>query len=269
MNHDAFIRRIEAGIPYYTCSALEKISGMHHGFSTRHGRAGSSSEFSFDLGQAPWSISEMTRENRRRFISALHLEEMALATRRQVHSDKFIIIREKCDQGNPSEADALITQVRKVALAVMVADCLPILMADPVTRVIAAVHAGWRGILARIVEATISGMKNSFGVRESDLIVAIGPGIRSCCFEVGRDVFDLFEKTFRGTSLAKPHPDHPEKWLLDLRAALDIQLSSSGINKTSIYDLGACTCCNTKEFFSYRREGARAGRMMAVIAMDS
>jgi polyphenol oxidase len=269
MNHDAFIRRQKAGIPYFACSALENISGLHHGFSTRHGGVSSISESSFDLGQAPWAVTEITRDNRRRFISALHLEEMALATLHQVHSGNFIIIREKNGQGNPSEGDALITQVKKVALAVMVADCLPVLVADPVARVIAAIHAGWKGILAHVVEETIAGMKNSLGVRESDLIVAIGPGIRTCCFEVGREVVDLFKKYYCGESFAKPHPDHPEKWLLDLRAALDVQFAASGINKKNVHDLEACTCCNTEEFFSYRSEGARAGRMMAIIAMDS
>jgi polyphenol oxidase len=269
MNHDAFVRQNEAGIPHYTCEALENIEGLRHGFSTRHGGAGSTAESSFDLGHAPWDASEITRDNRRRFLSALHLEDMNLATLNQIHSDRFIIIRENCGQGNLLEGDALVTRMKGVALAVLVADCLPVLVADPVTRVIAAIHAGWKGILARIVEKTIAGMRHSFGVAASDLIVAIGPGIRSCCFEVDRAVVDLFEKTCCTESMAKPHPDHDGKWLLDLRAALDVQFSGSGINQKNIFDVDACTCCNTREFFSYRGEGARAGRMMAVIALDS
>jgi len=269
MNHDAFVRRKEAGIPYYSCRAFENIKGLRHGFSTRRGAVSPMSESAFDLGQAPWAISDITRNHRRRFISALHLDDMTLATLRQVHSGKFIIIKEKSDQGNPLEGDALLTREKKIALAVMVADCLPVLAADPVAGVIAAIHAGWRGILARVVEEAIAGLKNTFGVRESDLHIAIGPGIRACCFEVGREVVDLFEQNYGGHSFAKPHPDHPEKWLLDLRAAMDVQLADCGINNKNIYDLAACTCCNTGEFFSYRAEGACAGRMMAVIAMDS
>jgi polyphenol oxidase len=269
MNHDAFIRRKEGGIPYYACRALENIGGLRHGFSTRHGGVSPAAESSFDLGQAPLAISGTTRDNRRRFISALHVEGMNLTTLRQAHSDKFIIIREKRGQGNPLEGDALVTNVKKAALAVVIADCFPILVADPVTRVIAAIHAGWRGILARIVEKTIAGMRHSYGIRESDLIIAIGPGIRSCCFEVGHEVIELFEKDYSGESFAKPHSDHPGKWLLDLRAALDAQFSSRGINKENVYDLEICTCCNTQEFFSHRSEGNRAGRMMAVIALDA
>ena len=269
MNHDAFIRREESGIPYYACRALENISGLHHGFSTRHSGVGHGVESSFDLGQSPRDASKSTCDYRRRFLSALHLDNMNLATLRQVHSDRFIIIKEKGHQGNPPAGDALVTRVKEIALAVMVADCLPILVVDPVSRVIAAIHAGWRGILARIAEETIAEMMRSFGAKESNLVVALGPGIRSCCFEVGRDVVEMFEKTFSGESFAKPHPDHPAKWLMDLRAALDVQFRGSGIHKKNIHDLEACTCCNTKEFFSHRAEGARTGRMMAVIAMDS
>lgn len=262
MNHDAFIRRKEAEIPYYVCKDLQNINGLYHGFSTRHGGANPVAESFFDLGEA-------ARDNRRRFLSALHLADMNLITLRQIHSGKFIIIREKCSQGIPTEGDALVTQVKNVALAVMVADCLPVLVADPVTRVSAAIHAGWKGILAGIFEKTIAGMRHSFGVRESDLIVAIGPGIRSCCFEVGSDVVDLFDKAYPAHPLAIPHPVHRGKWLLDLRAALNVQFSSSNIHKEKIFDLETCTCCNTQEFFSYRCEGYSAGRMMAVIGMDS
>jgi polyphenol oxidase len=269
MNCDHFIRRTNSGIPYYTCKAFDDVIGLHHGFTTRHGGAEHAAESFFDLGQGNGSTYRLTSDNRRSFMSALHLGDMNLVTLRQVHSGRFIIISEKCNQGNPSEGDALITRMKNVALAVLVADCLPVLVVDPVTRVIAAIHAGWKGILARIVENTVAGMRQSFGSAGSDLMVAIGPGIRSCCFEVGQEVISLFEQTYPIESLANPHQHHPGKWFLDLRAALNFQFSSAGIKGTNIFDMGTCTRCNTQEFFSYRGEGASSGRMLGIIAMDS
>jgi hypothetical protein len=109
-------------------------------------------------------------------------------------------------------------------------------------------------------------MQRAFGSEPSQLIAAVGPGIRACCYEVGNDVAGLFEKEYPECRRPSPVKDRRDKYLLDLGKALDLQMNLAGIPPENRHDLGACTCCNTREFFSHRAEGPAAGRMMSVIA---
>jgi YfiH family protein len=265
MNTMDFVKREGSGIPYYSCLALESVSGLRHGFSTRHGGIEHLSETSLNLGYVSWDNRKRVKENRQRFLAALNLESANLTALQQIHSDRFIIITESRNQENPPEGDALLTQIPGVALAVQMADCLPVLMVDPVNYAIAAIHAGWRGILTRIVQKAIHGMQKHFNADPDRILVAIGPGIRSCCFEVGAEVVRLFDEEYIGIQFGKPACDRPGKHLLDLRQALDIQFDAAGIMPHNVYDLRACTCCTRDEFFSFRSEGVRCGRMMSVI----
>jgi hypothetical protein len=247
MRGEGFVVRKFRGIPYYSCRAFENLPQLCHGFGTRQG------------GGSP--------ESSRRFLSALHLEEARLTMLRQVHSNRVYIIEDNSRQWNRSEGDALSTRMENVALAVAVADCFPVLIADPVGKAVAAVHSGWRGTLSGVLLRTIREMQQAFRSNPATLLVAIGPGIRACCFEVGSEVAGLFEKEYPGARLAQPANARPGKYLLDLASALDMQLDLAGVLPGNRYDLGACTCCNTREFFSYRAEGPAAGRMMAVIGL--
>jgi copper oxidase (laccase) domain-containing protein len=112
-------------------------------------------------------------------------------------------------------------------------------------------------------------MQRAFNSNPSQLLIAIGPGIRACCFEVGPEVADRFNGEYPGRHPAMPAPSRPGKYLLDLRQALDIQMDLAGVAHEHRYDLNVCTCCNTQDFFSYRAEGNAAGRMMAAIGMTS
>jgi len=198
----------------------------------------------------------------------LHLEDAHLATLSQVHSDRLHILDENTplENGRP-EADALATRRGGTAIAVQVADCFPILVTDARRRIVAAIHAGWRGILARIFEKTVAGLRVAFGTDPVDLMVAIGPGIRSCCFEVGPEVVEKFKEEYPRVQLSRPHPTRRRKYFLDLMQALQIQFEAIGLNRDNIFDQGDCTCCSAGEFFSYRREGPRSGRMMGLIAL--
>jgi YfiH family protein len=266
MQTNGFIQRQAAGIPYYACTALEQDSGLRHAFSTRCGGVSPAPEGALNLGHVPWDSRANVEENRRRFLSALSLAPDCLTTVAQIHSAEFHIIKTTADQWNPNtRGDALVTAEQGVALAVQVADCFPVLISDPHTGAIAAVHAGWRGTLARILRRTLEGMQRSLGVDPDNVIVAYGPGIRSCCLEVGSEVTSMYEAEFPGHRLCVPHPDRPEKHLLDLPQALNIQLSEAGVPLANVFDLGLCTRCHPEEFFSYRAEGRRAGRMMGLI----
>lgn len=269
MRRDGFVLREVRGIPYYSCRAFEELPNLCHGFSTRRGGAPAPGEHSLNLSYNSWDSPERVNENRRRLLCALNLKEAHLATLRQVHSNRVHIIRDIPAQWNPSEGDALVAQLENAALAVQVADCLPVLIADPATKAVAAVHSGWRGILAHILPVTVREMQRTFGADPANLLAAVGPGIRACCFEVGPEVAELFNREFPGGRLSVPAGASPGKHLLDLCKALEMELDEAGIKPENRYDSGLCTRCNTKEFFSYRAEGTRSGRMMAVIGRSS
>jgi YfiH family protein len=211
---------------------------------------------------------ERVQENRRRFMSALHLEQASLTTLRQVHSNRVHIIEDSSGQWNQSEGDALITLVENIALAVQVADCVPLLIADPARHAVGAVHSGWRGTLSRILLQTIREMQRAFQSDPAQLCISVGPGIRECCFEVGSEVAALFDEEYPGCGLATPLDAWKGKFRVDLCRALNIQLDLAGVPPENRFDLGACTCCKTDEFFSYRAEGPASGRMLAVIGWN-
>ncbi len=265
MRDNGFVRRMADGVAVYACCAFEDIAGLRHGFSTRHGGVSTPPEGALNLGHVPWDTAEHVRENRRRFCAALGLGPARLLTLRQIHSDRTHILREISDHWNPPEGDAISTDQAGAALAVQTADCFPVLLADRETRVVACVHSGWKGTLAQLVSKTIGAMHRAFAIDITKLLVAVGPGIRSCCYEVGEEVAELYRGGYPGADLLLKHAERPGKYLLDLPAALHRQFAGAGIPAGNIHDLGACTRCRVDEFFSYRAEGLRAGRMMAVI----
>jgi YfiH family protein len=173
------------------------------------------------------------------------------------------------------DADALVTRDPAHAVAVRAADCAPILLADQATGAVAAVHAGWRGTAAGIVGATVAAMTREYGSRPGDLIAAIGPSIRPCCYEVGSELVDAFA--------AAGHPRHlvdrwfqvrdpgsgvrdPKKGLfLDVAGANRDQLLLAGLADERIYDCGLCTAMHPDVLTSYRIEKEKAGRLAGVI----
>ncbi|MBN2241073.1 MAG: peptidoglycan editing factor PgeF [Acidobacteria bacterium] len=265
MPESAFTLNQSRGLPFYSCRAFEELPGLRHGFSTRTGDGDNRPSRPFNLGYTEWDTAGRVDRNRRRFLSALSLPENPLFTLRQVHSNRVHIIKEMPAFWNPPEGDALLTRIEGVSIAVQSADCLPLLIADPQTNAVAAVHSGWRGTLLQIAAGTILSMKEVFRSDPKCLLVAMGPGIRSCCYEVGPEVFYLFDQKHPGAGLAVAASGHPGKFHLDLAKALKIELRAAGVEPQNIYDIGLCTCCNTDIFFSHRAEGARSGRMLAVI----
>ncbi len=263
---DGFALHSAGGVSWYSCLALDGLS-TPHGFSTRAVSGKSPHGDSLNLGFLPWDAPERVAQNRNRFFAALGLASARIATLSQIHSDRVHIIRETADQGNRPEGDALVTQRPGVAIGVLVADCFPVLLADCAGRTVAAVHSGWRGTASRIVVKTVEAMQANFDCRPDNLFAAIGPGIRSCCFEVGLEVARLIAKGHPGVRLVRSATNHPGKFMVDMPRALRIQLLEAGLRPDRVFDLlGACTRCNPREFFSYRAEGALAGRQMAVIS---
>jgi YfiH family protein len=174
-----------------------------------------------------------------------------LATAKQIHSNRVLVVRSSGPQG---EGDALISNQPGISLGIRTADCLPILIADPKNKAVAAVHAGWRGVVSEIAPRTVEAMTQQFGSKPEDLIVAIGPGIGPCCFEVGPEVAAQFQLSGRAK--------------VDLVATTCRQLGRNGVSPRQIIASGLCSYCNSELFESYRRDREAAGRMTAMIGVE-
>lgn len=206
------------------------------------------------LEQLPWLEHGFgTRQS-----SAWPPRETKPATARQIHSNRVIIADRAGDLG---EGDALIANTPGLTLVIRTADCLPILIADPRNKAIAAVHAGWRGTVQQIVLETVRTMSEHFDTRPEDLMIAIGPGIGECCYEVGPEVAAQFSRFFPERN------DLGQQAKIGLAEAAIRQLRRNGGSMGQIDASGLCTRCLEAEFHSYRRDGEAAGRMFSAIGI--
>ena len=210
----------------YRVAALEELDWLVHGFGTR-------SSPGFAAGGR-------------------------LATLHQIHSD--IVVDAAGHAGCLGDGDALIENTPGVLIGVKTADCTPILMADPRHRAVAAVHAGWRGTAKKIAELAVAEMGRKFSTRAEDLVVAVGPAIGKCCYEVGPEVAGQFRE-YDPTLGALTHSSH-----LDLAEINRRQLVRQGVPPYRIYMAGLCTMC-LDEFHSYRRDKHHAGRMLSAVGV--
>ena len=268
----ASFRRVRRqGVELILARPLERFPWLVHGFSTRRGPSGD-----FNLGFGAKFPADEVRANRARLLEALGTGRgMQLVALRQIHSALIHTL-----DGPPAQSptgDALMTHRPGLLLAVQVADCLPILVVDRRLRVVAAVHAGWRGALARIVEKTVGRMRAEFGTKPEDILVAIGQGIHACCYEVGEEVSTEYESQFRyAADLLAPVRELPfsvnpaaraeRKARLDLVEANRRQFVDAGVSARHIFAHPDCTACQPARYFSYRKEGP-TGRMMGMIGI--
>ncbi len=187
-----------------------------------------------------------------------------IARLRQVHSSNIIVVgRDMADAANQPEGDALVTGLKGVGVAVSTADCVPVLMADKEGAVAAAVHAGWRGTLSRIVETTLGVILDSYGIEPSRMNAVIGPSIKNCCYEVGEEVVSLFRAEFDDCGEYISETDR-SGFILDLASANRSALRRAGVTDIEVVDI--CTRCE-EDFYSYRREGKGVGSQLSVIGL--
>ena len=208
---------------------------------------------------------------------------------RQVHSDAVRAVDDV--PAAACSGDALITRQPGLALVIKTADCVPVLLFDPVSRSIAAVHAGWRGTLRRIAQKTAGALRAHYGADPARMVAVLGPAIGPCCYEVGEEVIEHYRSQFpwAGQVLVRHQPENPADILLprqlmlerkafmrtlattkahlDLPGANRRQLLEAGLNAKNIIAGAPCTACRTDLLYSYRREGPRAGRLYAVIGL--
>lgn len=258
--------REREGVRALSCLGLER-DGFTNGFSTRTGGTSPMPGEALNLAGFNEDAAENIHENRRRFLR-LFDGDWQLAAVWQMHSADIRTVRDREDARSDEErCDALVTCAPGILLAVKSADCVPVLVGDARTGACAAVHAGWRGTAARIVERTMERMVKEYGTRSADVRAAIGPAAGACCYEVGAEVIEAFRSNFADAdSLLQPTREGHA--LIDLQRANRNQLIQSGVQPDRIHTAPFCTMCRTDLFFSYRREKrlhGRVGRLMSVI----
>jgi YfiH family protein len=178
--------------------------------------------------------------------------------RKQVHSDDILVAQGGVESVKSCpDADAYITDEKNLPIAIRTADCVPVFIFDPLCRVIGLAHAGWKGTYKAIAAKTVQKMKEKYASPSSSLKIFLGPSIRECCYQVGgefRDHFPSYVKTKEGFLYA------------DMISAIRDQLLKVGVRQENIFDSGICTCCN-KNYFSFRRDGEKAGRMISLMML--
>jgi purine-nucleoside/S-methyl-5'-thioadenosine phosphorylase / adenosine deaminase len=233
---------VSATLRTVSIPALAALPGLVHGFEQR-------------LGPAGWE----SREDGRRRVAQALAESGRLHLLRQVHGTT---VHAAPWNGTP-DGDAGVTGAPGELVGVETADCLPILLVDPESGRAAAVHAGWRGTASGVTRAAVAALLAA-GTRSRSLVAALGPGIGACCYEVGNDVREAFgrggERFFRDGSRGRPH--------LDVRAANVSQLLESGVAEDGIHHVAECTFCHADLYYSFRRDGRGAGRMINFVGWN-
>ncbi len=192
------------------------------------------------------------------FLKKLNLSPKNLVTVRQVHGSKVLIVDKRDFPYNETEADGLITQCRGAILGIKTADCVPVSFGDAKNKVVGIAHAGWKGVKAGIISQMLKTFDKKFKTDFSVLQVAIGPAIRKCCYEVGREFMGCFPGFYFGKG---------DKGHLDLVGALKAILISRGVLERNIFDSNICTVCENETFYSYRKEQQTKERVLSVISM--
>lgn len=263
-------------IEYLEALPLAECDFLLHAFSTRRGGVSEGSFAGLNFSCREGDPVEKVGRNWELWADAFQLPLSRFAVMNQVHGDRILAIngasREKLpDRPFPSgegwQFDALVTSRPGIAIGVRTADCVPILMVDKGRRVIAAAHAGWRGTALNIAGKVIDTLEKDFSSRKSDLLVAIGPAIGPCCYQVAAPVWRAFAGFLDRLSLLRPHPEK-DRWLLDLSLVNRLQLEERGVPPENIFSSGYCTSCRDDVFFSHRRDGGKTGRHLNFIMLQ-
>ena len=244
-----------------------------HGFSARQGGV---SEAPFDTLNMALHVGDNPAhvwENRRRYFASLGLDAELLCTIRQVHGTEIVrAFRRDAGRGARdyadafADADAVITNDSGVALMLCYADCVPVLLYDPVHNAAGVVHAGWKGTVERIAVKTIARMGEEFGTDAADVLAGIGPSIGAGCYAVGVEVAARFRTAFPAYA-AEIVQERDGAIHLDLWAANRLQLTEAGVAEENIDSAGICTSCDRSFFYSYRAADGRTGRLAAVMEL--
>lgn len=252
-------------VRYLESEFLNIFNFITHAFLTRWGGV-SEGEFS-DLNFSTMVGDRPSQVNRNFEIIAEQFAIPRLFTMRQVHAKRVLVLNAIDDfSDEPPQADAVITAQRGIGLGIKTADCVPILILDPIRKVIGAVHAGWRSTSLQIGPKTVESFSSAFSSKPSDLAAVVGPCIGPCCYEVDGSVFDSMSRADRQIGFRSKAEG---KWMLDLAAVNRSQLIEAGLKSDNIIVADQCTACRCDLFFSHRQEGGKTGRQLNFIMLNA
>lgn len=246
MREENFALNSNGKIRWLSFPSFQKFDFVSHGFIIKS-----------EEQNLPAPVKKSTTK---RLIKRISLEERQIIIPQQVHGNGCVVIKKGERLKRKYKADALLTNRKDVFLTVSVADCLPIFVVEPKRKVVGLIHAGWHGTLLGIVPETVRKAKNEFGCEPQDLTVLFGPAIQKCCYEISEAVAILFDDDclIRGSH---------QKPKLDLIKANLKQFLNCGVKREKVLVTNACTYCNKDVFHSFRRDGEKAGRMIAFIGI--
>jgi len=268
--NNAFFKNTLDGLVYMTSPNIDTT----HAFTTRIGGVSNGVYESLNLAHRAGDDPEKVRENYTIICRALGISIDDIVCSNQVHETYIRVVTDNdrgglCSprhqaQKNPYHADGLITNNPGLALMIFIADCVPVLLYDPIKTAIGAVHAGWRGTVSDIACTAVRKMESEFGCVPADIKAAIGPCISKCCYETNADVADAIR-------LALPEAaddcftQHGDKYMVDLKKANYLLLRNAGLSDIVVSD--ECTSCNSDKYWSHRKTNGQRGSQAAVIML--
>lgn len=255
-------------MPRLTTGLFNRLDGVNHGFFTRNGGVSRGIYASANCGFGSKDDPACVTENRARCARRLEVDPGDLVTAYQIHSAEVAVVETPWRREDSPRADAMVTRQDGIALGILTADCVPVLFADGTARVIGAAHAGWRGALAGVVEATIDRMC-ALGATRARIVAAVGPAIGRNSYEVGPEFPAPFLAADAGNAAFFFPAAAPGKHLFDIKGYVAARLAASGIGEVAV--LPNDTCAEDRRFFSYRRACRRGeddyGRQISAIAL--
>lgn len=242
-----------------------------HAISTRFNGVSKNEFSSLNLALHNGDDLKDVWKNREIFCSGLEIDAKRIVTAQQVHGEQVLCVDESYVGRGAfdymkaiPDTDGLITNLPDLPLMMFFADCVPILIFDPVKKAIGICHAGWKGTVHKIAQKTVQAMIKSFNSKPEDCLIGIGPSIGACCFEVDDPVYTQFRKEFPTLKCEKVSE---KKWKIDLWEANRLQLGDIGVVDKNIICSNVCTKCNSDVFFSYRADAGKTGRIAAIIQL--
>jgi YfiH family protein len=252
-------------VDLFRFTSLAAIPWLNHGISTRHGGVSPAPYASLNVGRGPADDPANVETNRSILFRAFDLDPKSVIYGRLTHGNAVTVAASSGESQHPGwfGSDALVTDLPGLYPFLTFADCVPLMVVDPVRRVLGVAHAGWRGTAAGIASNLISACV-AFGSSPADLLAGIGPSIGPCCYTVGTEVDEAFA---RAGSVPVWKTDRENNPTLDLWETNRRQLREQGVRDEAIEVSALCTACNVDRFYSYRREGGRTGRFALVAGL--
>lgn len=251
-------RHEEKGVAWYTFGILDEFQFLDHWITTRIGGTSAGGYKSLNLGHHVGDDAGNVEANKKK-ARDIFCGGKPIYTSKQVHGNGVLMVTQSTIK--KFAADCLLVSEADVPAGILTADCLPIILVDPVHKMAGLVHAGRKGIFAMVIPTAVSAMTMFSNTEPETITAALGPGIRACCYEVGDDVFEKGYEDFI------KYKNRDGK--LDIAEAAKDQLAGSGVARENIYDSHVCTSCEKKEFYSHRAEKGKTGRFMTGLAIKS